>query len=133
VKSDKQQPEKPKTDKQNKTEKPWLFQPGQSGNPKGRPKRKTLTEMIHAKLDEDDNWQEVVAVVLEKVLKDKDKEILKSFWDHTDGKAKQAIDHTTKGEKINPTFTVATKEAKENLEQLYQDAGPNSTNDKGIS
>lgn len=39
-------------------------------------------------------------------------------------------DLTTKGEKINPSFTVATKEAKESLEQLY--AGSNSTDDKGI-
>jgi len=67
----------------------WL--PGSVPNPNGRPKRKTLTEMIHAKLDDDDSWKEVVGVVLEKVLKDKDKEIIKAFWDHTDGKAPQSV------------------------------------------
>lgn len=46
------------------------------------------------------------------------------------GKIIDKKDLTTKGEKIT-TFTVATKEAKESLEQLY--AGSNSTNDEGVS
>lgn len=45
------------------------------------------------------------------------------------GKIIAKTDLTTKGEKIT-TFTVATKEAKESLEQLY--AGSNSTNDEGV-
>lgn len=46
------------------------------------------------------------------------------------GKIIDKKDLTTKGEKIT-TFTVATKEAKESLEQLY--AGSNSPNDEGVS
>jgi hypothetical protein len=47
------------------------------------------------------------------------------------GKIIAKTDLTTLGQKINPSFTVATQEAKESLEQLY--AGSNSTDDKGIS
>ena len=46
------------------------------------------------------------------------------------GKIIAKTDLTTLGQKINPSFTVATQEAKESLEQLY--AGSNSTDDKGV-
>lgn len=47
------------------------------------------------------------------------------------GKIIAKTDLTTLGQKINPSFTVATQEAKDSLEQLY--AGSNSTDDKGVS
>jgi hypothetical protein len=62
------------------------FAPGVSGNPAGRPKRKTLTELIHAKLDDTpDGWEKLVTLVLYKLFTEKDKEVLKELWHYTDG------------------------------------------------
>lgn len=56
----------------------------------GRPKRKTLTELIHMKLDDTpDAWEAVIRVVLEKLIKEKDPQILKTFWQYTDGMPQQ--------------------------------------------
>jgi len=69
------------------------FVEGHSGNPLGRPKRKTLTELIHAKLDElPDGWNSLVNILMEKVFKEKDKEIMKLIWEYTDGKPKQSVE-----------------------------------------
>lgn len=68
----------------------WL--PGQSPNPAGRPKRKTLTELIHAKLDENpENWDKLAKLVIDQILKMKNKDILKTFWNYTDGMPKQTV------------------------------------------
>lgn len=77
------------------------FPKGVSGNPAGRPKRKTLTELIHAKLDSSpDDWQKIVELVVTKIIKEGDKEVLKTFWQYTDGMPKQAVDLTSKGEQV---------------------------------
>lgn len=71
------------------------FGPGNSANLAGRPKRKTLTELIHAKLDETPGgWEAIVAMALNKVLKDKDKDILKTLWNYTDGMPNQKMEHS---------------------------------------
>lgn len=77
------------------------FAPGHSGNPAGRPKRKTLTEMLHDRLDAggDYSWNEVVEVILS-MVKGKEKDIVRAFWEHTDGKPNQKTDITSKGEKV---------------------------------
>lgn len=78
--------------------------PGHTANPAGRPKRKTLTELIHAKLDDTpDAWEAVIRVVLEKLIKEKDPQILKTFWQYTDGMPNQKIDMTGKIENITIT------------------------------
>lgn len=79
------------TEKQSETvNKPWQFQPGQSGNPAGRPKRKTLTELIHAKLDNTPGgWEAIVNEAIRKALKDK--EVLRTLWQYTDGMPRQSI------------------------------------------
>lgn len=96
------------TDKQIKADhkdKPWLFKPGESGNPAGRPKRKTLTELIHAKLDDTPGaWDAIVSTVIQKILKDKEREVIKTFWQYTDGMPLQKTDLTTGGEKIQIGF-----------------------------
>jgi len=86
-------------DKQQKTAVPGRpFPPGVSGNPAGRPKRKTLTELIHAKLDDTPGaWDAIVNTVIQKVIKDKEKEIIKTFWQYTDGMPKQDIKHDLDG------------------------------------
>lgn len=80
------------------------FGPGNIANPNGRPKRKTLTELIHAKLDDTpDAWEAVIRVVLEKLIKEKDPQILKTFWQYTDGMPQQKIDLAAKIENITIT------------------------------
>jgi len=75
--------------------------PGQpSINPFGRPKRKTLTELIHEKLDKGDgelNWDQLVSVIIS-MAKGKDKDIVRELWHYTDGKPKESLDIQAKGD-----------------------------------
>ena len=96
------------------------FVPGVSGNPNGRPKRKTLTELIHEKLDKTPNgWEDLVDILLT-MAKRKDKDILKELWHYTDGMPTQRNELTGKDgkpiiplviEKVydNKTITLADK------------------------
>lgn len=55
-------------------------------NPNGRPKRKTITELIHAKLDDTpEGWDKLIALVMYKLFNEKDKDLLKTLWQYTDG------------------------------------------------
>lgn len=83
------------SDKQIKSDKPWLWKEGQSGNPAGRPKRKTLTELIHAKLDDTpDGWNKLVALLLTEMFNNKNKDLIKELWHYTDGMPKQKTEHS---------------------------------------
>lgn len=75
------------------------FPPGVSGNPNGRPKRKTLTELIHAKLDDTPGaWDKIVKTVITKLSTEK--EIIKIFWQYTDGMPVQK--NVLAGDEDNP-------------------------------
>lgn len=78
------------TDKQ-KDNRPWLFKKGQSGNPAGRPKTKTLKEYAREMLASmtDEERAEYFAGM--------DK---KTIWEMAEGKAPQSIDHTTAGKEL---------------------------------
>lgn len=80
------------------------FAVGNHASP-GRPKRKTITELIHEKLDKGDgdlNWEQLVTIFLS-MAKRKDKDILKELWHYTDGMPTQRNELTGKdGEALIP-------------------------------
>lgn len=82
-------------EKQQKTVIGRPFPKGVSGNPAGRPKRKTLTELIHQKLDDTpDGWNKLVALVLTEIFNDKNKDLMKELWHYTDGMPKDKREHS---------------------------------------
>jgi hypothetical protein len=119
--------------------KPQDFKPGDPRiNRKGAPvKEWTWAGLIRKKMDEmlpgeDKKFiKDAVATSLAEKAISGDVQAIKEIGDRIDGKPQQFIDHSTMGDKINPTFLVATQDAKESLEQLY--AGSNSSNDEGVS
>lgn len=116
------------------------FKPGDPRiNRKGAPvKEWTWAGLIRQKMDEalpgkDKKFiKDAVATSLAEKAISGDVPAIKEIGDRIDGKAPQFIDHSTLGEKINPTFLVATEVAKEKLEALYNDAGSNSTDNTGV-
>jgi predicted ArsR family transcriptional regulator len=66
------------------------FKPGQSGNPKGRPKKGfAISERIRASVTDED-WEEIIAKAKEQA-KDGDKSARDFLVDRTEGKAPQTI------------------------------------------
>lgn len=78
---------------------PTAFKPGQSGNPKGRPKSVTLSEALRLELakanpkgDGDETYAETIASVLVKNAATGNILAAKEIADRTEGKPKQAVD-----------------------------------------
>lgn len=73
---------------------PWLFKPGQSGNPGGRPKGskslKTFAKEMLLNMNDEEKME---------YLKGLDKKII---WEMAEDKAKQGTDITSGGEKLQP-------------------------------
>jgi len=89
-------------------DKPYLFQPGQSGNPEGRPPGSgiSITTEIKRKLKEMDpktkktNLQTLLEVILESAVKKKDHQMIKQIWNYIDGMPQQKTDVTSGGRPI---------------------------------
>lgn len=98
---------KPKADKQPKTAKRKPggrpFKPGQSGNPAGRPKTRTLSEYLRSKLEEvdpsDPDGRTFGEVYIEKIVIEAMANPLKSMaelFDRTEGKVPNRSEDTGK-------------------------------------
>lgn len=92
---------------------PHSFKPGQSGNPNGRPKKLPKIDDLLADIlgNEEDKDSEAHAILmgLVKQAKGGNVKAAEILLDRAYGKAKQSIDHTTKGESFNPTPIAFTK------------------------
>jgi len=76
-----------------------LYKPGQSGNPKGRPKGKglSITTEIKRKLkkvkpgEESTYLQLIIKKILDKALDDGNDAMIKQIWNYIDGLPKETI------------------------------------------
>jgi hypothetical protein len=85
------------------------FIAGVSGNPAGRPKGLSITEMVREALktcppDSRETYGDLfVKRILHKAIKEGDQTLMKAVWAYMDGQPKQSTDITTNGESINNT------------------------------
>jgi hypothetical protein len=77
---------------------PTAFKPGESGNPKGRPKSVTLSEALRAQLgqvmpgEEEKTYAEKIALVLCEEASKGNVGAAKEIADRTEGKLRQSLD-----------------------------------------
>lgn len=67
----------------------YRWKPGESGNPKGRPKGRNLTEAILARLDQEHNGRPLVEILADRVIKEALSgkfPFAKELWDRIEGK-----------------------------------------------
>ena len=73
------------------------FKPGQSGNPNGRPKGISITEMVKTALEEVEpktgiHWKDlIIKRILLKATNDGDTQMLKAIWAYIDGMPRQDL------------------------------------------
>jgi len=82
------------------------FEKGVSGNPNGAPKTKLLKDVLTAELQLDENGVDKLTAIINKLTTmavKGDMNAIKEVLDRYAGKSVQQLDHTTKGESINPT------------------------------
>ena len=95
---------------------PHCFQPGQSGNPSGRPKGAvSLVHLLRAKLAEVPEGQRKTYAqgIVDSTIKDAlagDSAARKLVWSYIEGDPKQHIDVTTNGESLNNDHSDALAE-----------------------
>ncbi len=85
---------------------PWLFKPGQSGNPGGRPKGSKSLKAFAKEMIFNMNDEEKI-----EYLKGLDKKVI---WEMAEDKAKQGTDITSGGEKLQPILVKFIDDTKDN-------------------
>jgi len=87
---------------------PHNFKKGQSGNPKGRPKKiPEIDKLLADVLGEEKNGTIAAEAILKALLSKATKGDVRAaevLLDRAYGKARQYLDHSTLGEKINQTI-----------------------------
>ena len=87
---------------------PHKFKKGQSGNPKGRPKKiPEIDKLLADVLGEEKNGTIAAEAILKALLSKATKGDVRAaevLLDRAYGKARQYLDHSTLGEKINQTI-----------------------------
>lgn len=85
----------------NKADRPWLFKPGVSGNPAGKPKgKRNFTTRIRESLEKIAEGQgftyeeALVKTVLHKAIVEKDPNMIRLIWNYLDGMPHQTTDMT---------------------------------------
>ena len=85
------------------TDKPWLFKPGESGNPEGRPKEISITAAVRRKLNDEvllSNGEKkkylelMVAKIFDMALVDGDVTLIREIWRYVDGMPSQPLKFT---------------------------------------
>lgn len=84
------QPNKPVEIGDPKRKPDGTFGKGNIANPAGRPKRKTLVEMVQDELEKMPEGERSIAkIILQQIFNKKDRTILTEYWKHRDGMPKQ--------------------------------------------
>lgn len=97
-------PTQPLTDKQ-VINRPGQFQPGQSGNPKGRPlKGHSITETIREMMDEKPEIKKALGGKIFQMALGGDMTAIRTIWNYLDGMPKESHDIVAQG-----GFTVILK------------------------
>ena len=84
-----------KSDKQtnNSSEKPWLFKPGQSGNPAGRPpKEKVLTNAMLAIIKNNPKIMDAIAAKVLQMAVNGNMDAIREVGDRLEGKATSSME-----------------------------------------
>jgi len=100
------------------------FQPGQSGNPAGRPKERPLRDALKALLEAGDGQKikELAKIGLEAATGG-DFRFWKEVFDRIDGKVIDALDVTTGGESVNDPLEPLRKLSPELRKRVLEELG----------
>jgi hypothetical protein len=95
--------------------KPHRWQPGESGNPNGRPKREwtwaslledAAEEVMKARDGQEVSAKKAIAKRLLMMALEGDRQAIKDIMDRTDGYPMSSTDITSKGEKVTPMVNI---------------------------
>lgn len=100
--------------------KPWMWKPGQSGNPKGRPKTNPITavyrDILEAQIPDDPDGRTFAQAIAQAMLQDAllgDVKATREITDRVEGKPKQTVELT------NPTDKPLQLEITSALDKAY--------------